>query len=191
MSLRAFLEYVYSIKFKKDTRSIGFKIFPDQNDQLMWNLIKEPSIKKIVLIRTNYLMNYLSFLTARETHLFFVNSGSSAKDEDLRIRVDYKKFLNYERNQKSFFNDVIDELNRTSQNYCEIHYEELLIPDHQKRLLAFLGVHPVFNKLNINSEKQAKLPLDQKIINYEELAEKLMKAGKGDYLKGERLIKVL
>jgi hypothetical protein len=166
---------------------VGFKIFPDHNDKIMWGLIEEPSIKKIILVRENYLMNYLSFLTAQETNLYFVKAGTDVKVEDIPIKVDFNSFLRYEKNNKAFFDKVRKTLTDSGQEFFEVHYEDLLVRDQQAEVLRYIGVNPDPDVLIIKSVKQNKLSLDQKIINYKEIVEKFTGAGKADYLREEKL----
>lgn len=182
-----FLNYVYNLKFKKRTKAIGFKIFPEHNDELMWDLIAEPSIKKIVLVRENYLKNYLSVLTASKTNLYFVKVGSDVKVEDIPVHVDFSSFLRYEEESKLFFKKVLDKLNDNNQVYLMVFYEQLLQPAHQSRILNFLGVNPDPEMLVIKSKKQSELPIEQKVSNYHELAAQLKECGKEQYLKPENL----
>jgi hypothetical protein len=39
--------------------------------------------------------------------------------------------------------------------------------------------------LKVKSEKQIKLPLEEKILNFNEIRDKLLASGRGDYLKPE------
>jgi len=182
-----FLEYIYKQRFGKNIKAIGFKIFPDQDEKLLRALIREPSLKKIVLIRDNYLMNFLSQKTAQQSKVYFVKPGTGKELEDIRIEVNWNEFIKYEERFQSFFEDVLGQLNASGQRFCEIQYEELLQPEHQARLLKFLEVEPDPGLLKIRSEKQNKLTLEEKVLNYEGLKEKLIESGKERYLEREKV----
>lgn len=180
-----FLGFIYSLRFRKSAQAIGFKMFPDQDDDFLRELILEPSLKKIVLIRDNYLMNFVSQKTAQKSKVYFVKSGTGTEQEDIRIEVDWNEFLAYEKRFQAFFDEVRDLLNKSGQEFCEIHYEQLLVPEHQARMLKFIEVEPDPGLLQIRSEKQNKLPPEDKILNYEELKKLLIESGREHYLEDE------
>jgi hypothetical protein len=132
-------------------------------------------------------MNYISQITAQKSKVYFIKPGTEAPQEDIRIEVDFNEFLAYEKRFKSFFGYITGLLNQSGQSFCEIRYEELLKPDHKERLLKFLEVNSNPDLLKARSEKQNKLPLEQKIINYDAIRKQLIEAGMEKYLEEENV----
>lgn len=181
----AFLEYIYNIRLGKLIRTIGFKIFPGHHDVLLDDMLKEPDIRKILLIRENYLMNYISHRAAEQSQVYYLKAGTDAGHQEIQVNVDINDFLAYEAKYKAFFAEIREKLDGLGQQYHQIHYEDLLKPDNQADLLRFLGVNTDVSLLKVRSEKQSKTPLEQKVTGFEDLKEQLLMAGKGDYLKKE------
>jgi polysaccharide biosynthesis protein PslH len=181
-----FLRYIYSLRFGKDPKTIGFKIFPGHNDFLMEQMIKDPGIKKILLIRENFLMNFISHKSAQKSQVFWVQSGHRIPDnEETRFTIDFDEFLRYEKRFQTFFCRIRQMLSRNNQIYYELNYEDILKPEYQSELLKFLGVSPEIESLRVESEKQNRLPIEQKVTNYRELTEHLIKSGREAYLRNE------
>src|SRR5580704_6853228 len=57
---------------------VGFKIFQNQNDEILDKLIQDGSVRKIVLYRKNVLANFSSKIAARKTGKFGAREGEDA-----------------------------------------------------------------------------------------------------------------
>jgi hypothetical protein len=181
----SFLDYMFRLGTHPRTTAIGFKIFPGHHEEMLESLIKCEQVKKIVLIRDNFFMNYISLLSASESNVFFKKAGSGHEDQEPRFQVDFDQFLDYEKAQKEFFAQITRRLDDHDQKFFMLHYQDILSPESQKALLEFLGVTPEISMLKVKSEKQIKLPLEEKILNFNEIRDKLLASGRGDYLKPE------
>jgi polysaccharide biosynthesis protein PslH len=181
-----FLQYIYSLRFGKDPETIGFKIFPGHHDFLMEHMIKDPGIKKILLIRENFLMNFISHKTAQKSQVFWVQAGKKIPDEaKTRVTIDFDEFLRYESRFQAFFSRMRQLLSRNNPGYYELHYEDILKPEFQSELFRFLGVSPDVESLRVGSERQNRLPIELKVTNYRELSKHLIKSGREAYLQNE------
>jgi hypothetical protein len=180
-----FLDYMFRFGNFPRIKSVGFKIFPGHHDQMFNSMIQHDPIKKIVLIRENYLLNYVSLQSASKNNVYFISSGSRAEQEEPRFNIDFEEFTRYEEQQKAFFAQVQELLKQHAQSYYLLFYKDILDKTRQQALLEFLGVNPDPSLLKVRSEKQVKLPLEDKILNFNEIRDKLIASGRGDYLKPE------
>src|SRR5205085_2821835 len=69
---------------------VGFKIFPGHNDDILWHLVESRSIRKIVLLRSNFLASYSSRLIRHQTR-----GSETAPTDAPTIYFSLEEFLRY------------------------------------------------------------------------------------------------
>ena len=157
---------------------IGFKLF---NEQLEFCSLHLKDILTalfcphvIILYRENILETYVSLEIAFKTDVWYSEgSGTSEK-----IEVDWKNFVDYAMTEKARWKSSMQEMSMYSdREVLFISYEEL-IGDRNKTM------NNIFRFLNIDmchveaaSKKQNPLPLKEKVINYEQIKQKILQSG--------------
>jgi len=174
------IQFICSVSRKKFGKKIsGFKMMPGHNREAEEYILKNKSIKKIILNRENKLKTFVSLKLAEKT-----NSYSSLKsaNEKLNLCCREKIFIEYEelkkniQNVESYFNRILNYLSGSKQKYFFITYEDFSLTEGfstKVELLNFLNVEPNPCLIQPRHVKQNPDDLSELIENYDELAIKL------------------
>lgn len=154
----------------------GFKIFNEQLEFCNLHLKNVLSAlfypRMVVLYRENLLETYVSLEIAFKTDVWY--SESSCTNE--KITIDWQKFVNYAMTERARWKKSMMEISIYSK-VLFISYEEL-IGDNDKtmgRIFQFLNLNMCHVKTP--SKRQNPLPLKEKIINYDEIEQKMLQTG--------------
>ena len=144
-----FLQRLYQ---SSPTRVCGFKIFMDQNDDILNSVIDHPDIRKIVLFRPNLLavhssdqiavaeQNWVEVADKASVHVSKPAGTESGQKTRPKVVFDAQDFerriFTYERHYKY----VIDRLNETNQAYLFTTYEDYTNDSFFRRAFPFLGL---------------------------------------------------
>lgn len=162
----AFLESMVFKRMPTYVEALGFKLFyhhADQNWECVWPYLKEQNIKVLHLKRRNYLKVHLSMSVARRTRQFLVQDKK--KSQQLAIALDYDECLHWfemtkawETKFDSYFNDAL-----------VVTYEDLVknYTQTMQAIQEYLNVR--VGETRSPLKKQAQLPLDKAIINFDQL----------------------
>jgi len=182
-----FLNFIYGTKLKETCHAIGFKILNEQNDTVLNQLIKDKTIKKIILKRENALMSYLSFLELQKTGKALAkdNNDIYKTGDSLKITVDFHEFDNYKKQIDLFYSKIISILNETSQGFFLIKYTDLLNRRKITEILSFINVESTNQQIFSNLQKQNQRDLCERIANYSEFVNELKKGGYENLLQKE------
>jgi LPS sulfotransferase NodH len=169
-----FLDFIWNYDYKKNNRAIGFKMFPGHNDSLLDRLLHEPTVKKILLERTNVLHLYTSLLISRKTGVYSLLVREDKKSPaPVSVEFDLKAFFAYEKRNRAFYNRVEDILKQTRQDFKRLQYETLLSQSVITGLMEFLGVDARAELLQVRHKKQNPPRLKDRISNYGQVAREL------------------
>ena len=180
----AFLDFIFSHRFGKTAKTIGYKIFAGHNDELLKDLISDKKVKKIILKRDNLFMAYLSHLEAQKTGVFVVkkeNNDNKTK-YNFKVNIDLNKFKHFEKHNKSFFINIENKLKESTQNYITLEYQSVLELENRLKMLKFLEVKPDPDLLKIEYIKLNIRKLEDRIENYSEIIEKFSGTENEHYL---------
>jgi len=137
---RGFLERVYAMGHGK--AHVGFKIFPGQNDKMLNRVIKDQSIRKIVLFRENVLACYSSEEAARVSRKWGVQKGGKHPSAP-KIRFTEKEFLEYYKEHAAFYSMVLKKLLERRNAFALIRYEEINDSHFLRSVVNFIGADPL------------------------------------------------
>jgi LPS sulfotransferase NodH len=169
-----FLDFVWNYDYRKDNKAIGFKLFPGQNKKMLERLLRDSSVTKIILKRSNLLHLYTSFLISKKTGVYsLLVNGDRKQGEPLKIVLKVKKFFKYVKEIQRYYQHVETVLRQTGQVFKTLEYETMLTGDEQTALLEFLGVDSRPGLLEVKHKKQNPNHLKDRVSNYEELARQL------------------
>lgn len=144
------IEFMRTIYSTCSATASGFKIFDGHNASVLNEALIDPSIKKIILYRANYLAVYSSEKIA-EANMCYVRISEDQPvkfDEEINppsktspktffdIDEFNEKFLRYQAHYKN----CIDVLINTNQDYLFVTYEDFLNESFFRRVYSFLGV---------------------------------------------------
>src|SRR5215218_5652199 len=141
--------------------------------------IRRNKMRVLNLRRRNYLRYYLSWLKTEQTrkyHLHASGPDGAVKVEDEGITIDLEEmFFRLELCQAE--DRLIHRMLGGYSNYLAIEYEELFprigAPPADAvlgRVAEWVGIEPDFTKTQPRYRKQSVLPLEEAIVNYEEVA---------------------
>jgi len=149
---------------------VGFKIFYEHDKEIMGHLLRDPSVKKIILVR-NYLYSFLSEVAAYKTGVWLIENGESSKTT--KIDFDLDLFLRYVSRKTQYLNNVVDQLEESGQKYLISLSEDIASEEWWRRVTEFLEIPPFFLK---DSGLQVQNPkyLEDRINNYNEIVRLLM-----------------
>src|SRR5215469_7670656 len=133
----AFLERIFCTTFGR--KHVGFKIFQDENNDMLDKLIANPDVKKIVLYRRNVLARYSSTVIARKTKKYSRKAWRGDVPEAPKVAFDEALFLRYQRKYVKFYEKIVSKLNATGQAFYFVNYEDINDPLLTKNLVNFIG----------------------------------------------------
>lgn len=117
---------------------VGFKIFPRDNNRILDQLIGTPSVRKVVLMRTNVLARYSSQLVSRESGAWGAREGDP-KGQTPRVRFSAEEFKRFHTADTAFYSGVIHKLLEAREPYHLIRYEDVNDPLLLMSAVAFIG----------------------------------------------------
>lgn len=177
-SPKSFMNQIWQQEF--DCRAIGFKLMLWQNKRAFNLVLKNKSIKKILLFRNNKLKTYVSEKIAKKKKVWMTPESNLEKKEQnarqLSITVKPKYFYEYITIVDKFYESLRKKLKVSNQVFLEIAYEELLGRENEAvklNILEFIGVSENPEYLKSNLKKQNPQPLSELIENFYELEEAL------------------
>ena len=131
----AFLDRIFEERFGR--QHVGFKIFNNQNNEILERLIVDRSVAKIVLYRANALARYASALAARENRAWGPNKMQKTDRPLVLFRA--QQFRKYHADQVAFYDRVLSRLHDLGQASLLIRYDELNNSRLLDRVAVFLG----------------------------------------------------
>ena len=131
-----FLEKIFALGHGRPF--VGFKIFVRQNDEILKALLDDPSVRKIVLYRTNLLANYASGRAAQATGAWNRNADHTEKPQE-RVYFDEADFLKATDKHVAFYRWVFEELNRRNVVYSTVTYDTINEPRMLSGVISFIG----------------------------------------------------
>ncbi|KKT37607.1 MAG: hypothetical protein UW22_C0022G0012 [Candidatus Gottesmanbacteria bacterium GW2011_GWB1_44_11c] len=163
-----FLKLFVYHKYSKHIVAVGFRLFYHQAEHfrsILEHLYKDKSVKVIHLKRINLLENLVSLNLAEKTGHWSSFGENKSKNEKLFLT--YEECLNHfvsSTNSQNKFESLFQD-----HPQITVYYENFLV-NHQAeidRTLTFLGVKK--RNLNCSLKKQNTRPLNEVIINYQDL----------------------
>lgn len=139
-----FLEELYD---SSSNRACGLKIFDSQNSEVLDKVLYDPTIKKIVLYRPNFLAVYSSERIAEAEKIYLSLSHEAAVIDPFscdpsmtskKILFDQARFRRQWSSYRAYYKYVLDVLNETMQENLFITYEELLNESLVRRIFTFI-----------------------------------------------------
>jgi hypothetical protein len=131
----AFLERLFALNNGRE--HVGFKIFGNHNPKMLRSMLKDDSIRKVVLFRSNVLARYASAMAAKQTETWGANPDRPP------VAFDADRFVKHAETYLAFFDRTLEFLNRKKQSYFFIRSDELNNEARLVQLLNFLGAEPV------------------------------------------------
>jgi len=142
------LEWLGSILATASKPVSGFKIFDGHNGEVLRYLIREPSIRKIVLFRENFLAVHSSVLISAKKAVWssqlkasveIGNHDPAAYEWTETITFERDVFEKRWRRYLSYYDAVTTQLVNVNQYYMFMEYAELLNEQLVRRAFPFLG----------------------------------------------------
>lgn len=171
----AFLRRV--LAFREGGTAVGFKILSRQNPLILVSLLLNRGVRKIILFRRQLLEQYVSQRTAEMTDIWSsIPSGRRASPAGPvgPLVVDTHELRRFIRKNQWFYQAVKFLTRLTRQPAVRVAYEDLRDPRIVEQILTFLEVDPK-EVLTTKTEKQATGSLEERIRNYAEVKNVLMK----------------
>ncbi len=157
----------------------------------LFRFIKQHGVRVINLTRRNALRSHLSLLKANATETWTVEGKAGPSSEDPRVSVDTDEMLHVLETNRAE-DALVKKSFRDYVLYFAFDYEELFPTlggppslDILRRLAEWLGVDPSFPQPEPRYRKQSALPLEETIVNYNEVVNVLEAAGFEEYLEDE------
>jgi hypothetical protein len=131
----AFLERIFRLDNGRE--HVGFKIFGNHNPKMLRSMLKNDSIRNVVLFRGNVLARYASVMAAKQTETW----GANPKRPLVTFNPD--RFGKHAETYLTFFEETLGFLNRKKLPYFFIRSDELNNEARLVQLLNFIGATPV------------------------------------------------
>jgi len=158
-----FLTAIWDRSF--DHKAVGFKLLRNQNITILRAMIKDPSVKKIVLERKNYLAVYTSMLAAKKTGQWsklLASNDSSQKHSEQPTYISPKQFISYSNDLCNYYNHLLCYLKKHKQPFLHVYFEELVANKSKlSDILNFINI----NKSDANFMHNAHAAQNHKIIS--------------------------
>jgi LPS sulfotransferase NodH len=156
--------------------AIGFNLFPRHIPNAANSLVKDPGVKKVLLLRENKIKCYVSRAIARKTGVWDTwNSDkhpSKRVKMDVRVKIHPNQLLHWSKCYDNYFKKMREKLDKTGQNFFELTYEDLV--GHKgdvvkTNILSFIGVNNDASYLVPPIKKQNSKTLRELIENFDDL----------------------
>jgi LPS sulfotransferase NodH len=161
---------------------VGFKWTLGQNETVLQSVVHDRGVKKIVLRRRNRIKTYVSELIARHTQQWEVYSAEELEMPRPQVVVDPNELQAHINRSEQFYQQIAVTLDQSRQPHLGLEYESLGVETEQHRVLAFLGVCDVAQRLVAQSVKQNPTDLCELIANFDDLATRLQDSDLGTEL---------
>ncbi|HVG21397.1 MAG TPA: hypothetical protein VNI02_20315, partial [Blastocatellia bacterium] len=148
----AFLDRVWQADFGR--RCVGFKLTHRQNEAVFYSVLRDATVKKIILHRKNRIKRFVSFLIAEKTGKWEAYGQRDRRDCPTKVEVDLSALYNHIELNNAYYAEVEGALRSSGQPFLSIAYEELLTGAIKEQLLKFLGVAVDVGDLKVQSVKQ-------------------------------------
>ncbi|MEZ4586465.1 MAG: hypothetical protein R2909_08715 [Gemmatimonadales bacterium] len=168
--------------FSDGQKAVGFKLAPGQSNAVLLSLLLSRRVRKIVMERRNWLQAYSSELIAQATQVWSVaknrQAGPSPKQ---KVRMELAGLRQFIRKRSLFLRLTKLLLKLTGQRFETVDYEDISLPETERRVLDFLGVASD-QPLKERTVKQNPSRLRDRIANYDELEQALAGTELGRFL---------
>ncbi|MGA2736742.1 MAG: hypothetical protein ABSG65_04750 [Bryobacteraceae bacterium] len=148
-------------------QAIGFKLNRGENEVAASAILRDPTVRKILLDRRNRVKTYVSERIAAETgawECYGTNLPPGPK-----VRVEPEALREHIAGNQQYYAQIERELRASGQPFLRIFYESLAPgAGDQERVLAFLGCSPA--TLIPRSAKRSPDNLRESISKFDELA---------------------
>ena len=147
-----FKDFLNELSEKSNKKIFGYKFFPRHfksfpNNEIYLNYLKENNTKIIILERKNILLQYISVSTARLINNYTTSVKNKTSKEVFKlnpIKIDYDKYIKYNKIIKRERNEQIKVVGDYNLQYVHITYEDFT---GEKFTESF---EKIFHLLNLN-----------------------------------------
>lgn len=178
--------YIFS-SYPKETKTVGFKLFPDHLDNQhfkgVWDWVKQnQDVAIIFLSRRNKLASYASLLVAKKTKVF--NISKDSQRTTTTVTMDKEECL-AEFKKREQYEAVVRE-HIANHKVMDITYEDLSEDPYAivTQVQEFLGLD--YSEPIITLKKKEIRPLSEVIDNYHELKQQFADTPWSSYFEEER-----
>jgi len=148
---------------------LGFKLNIDQPAEVFSAVIKDPSIRKILVSRLNRVRAFVSECIAEASGQWESYPESARPSRPLPVQADPARLLEHARRNAEFLGEIRKQLASHGQESLEIFYESIGQDDTHRRILEYLGARPDV-PLRGRTRRMNPEPLSDLVRNYDELA---------------------
>ncbi len=165
-------------RMKQRTKGIpGFRFFHDHDRRIFERAIGDPACAKVVLTR-NFVEAYVSRAIAKQTNQWALGNVKHAKKaKAVFVEAEFTRQLG---EIKAFQLEILGRLQETGQTAFYINYDDLHDIAKINGLARFLGEESVLEGHSDRFKKQNPEPLDQKVVNFAEMAKAVARIGAFD-----------
>jgi LPS sulfotransferase NodH len=161
-----------------NSNAVGFKILCNQNPSAASLVIKDKTVRKILLVRRNQIKSYVSMLIALKTNEWYLskNKSQGKENQQLSVKVNVEGLHNWIKKHNKCYESIRQQLRNSNQSFLEISYEDLVGPKNElvkSSVLQFIGVSAQPHILQTTLKKQNSENLVDLVSNFGELEEKL------------------
>ena len=155
----------------------GFRFFHDHDPRVLNSCIDDPRCAKIILTR-NPLDSFVSWKTAQATGQWKLTNATHSKS--ISITFDPAAFEAHLEAIQAFQLRIQHALQISGQTAFYINYDDLRDVDVLNGLAMFLGVDSRLGNVNKKLKKQNPEPLKERVTNYDEMKEALVRLDRFD-----------
>jgi hypothetical protein len=159
--------------------AVGLHIFPGHDSRVLDTLLLNAAVKKICL-RRSIIHSFISLQIAKKTDVWRVTKDGPRAELPLdmrRVIFDATEFEEYRRKLDGFWHHCLKSMASSEQAYLPIWYRQLNDVDSINRVVEFLGLPERKKALKPTLDKQNPEPLEQIVVNWEEMKEYARKVG--------------
>jgi hypothetical protein len=156
----AFIEAVFADH--RGHESVGFKQLNWHQPGLLGDLVREPSIRKVILRRENRVRAFVSRARAELTGWY-----AHRTYDQLQVRLDPEELLAFADRYDRFYADM--RVQTLGSPTLFVSYEDLGAPATHSTLVDFLGVRSGDLPLSATIRPQSSGSLRRAIVNFDEL----------------------
>jgi LPS sulfotransferase NodH len=156
-----------------DVLAVGLHMFPGHNTSILNHLLDDVQVRKICL-RRSVIHSFISLQIAKKTDVWRVTKAGPRKAlplEEKQVTFKAVEFENYRQKLDGFWEHVLKVLAKTGQTYFPIWYRGVNDVDNMNRIVEFLGLTERKTELRDQLDKQNPEPLQQIVVNWDEMVD--------------------
>lgn len=147
---------------------VGFKLCWRQHEEIFYHVLKDKTVKKVILKRQDQFRSFVSLLMARKTGEWVVYNDETINHQPTKVFVNPAEFQEFIAFNQAYHSEMEELLETSNQDWFDLAYEEMFEFMTLKKLSNFLEVSPHFvEKMRPGTKKINGVEIEDLVENFQ------------------------